>query len=380
MLFLRRATLVASILCAGAVAGAQGSIPDRISDSEYWAMVTNMSERGGFFRSDNFVSNEVTFLHPVPRLVSIVGTGGVYVGVGPEQNFSYIVALRPRIAFVVDIRRQNLIQHLMYKALIETATDRADFLSKLFSRARPAGVDTVTSANVLATAFDGAMPDSMLFKRNFEALKHRLMVEHRFALGDTDIASLEYVYTSFFVAGPQITYSTGSQQRRFGNRFMPTFSSLMWVTDSAGMQRGWLATEANFRVLRDLEQRNLIVPLVGDFGGPKALREVGNWLRAHDAAVSVFYTSNVEQYLFQDEPVWRAFYANVESMPATPNAVFIRALFNFGRFTMQPPDSTGAIQLVNAPRSVSVLTPIADILKAVKEGRIKSYWELSNFQ
>jgi hypothetical protein len=39
---------------------------------------------------------------------------GVYVGVGPYQNFTYISALDPDIAFVVDIRRKNLLHHLLY--------------------------------------------------------------------------------------------------------------------------------------------------------------------------------------------------------------------------------------------------------------------------
>ena len=60
-----------------------------------------------------------------------------YVGVGPDQNFTYIAALKPRIAFIVDIRRQNMLLHLMYKALIEMSPTREEFLSRLFSRPMP---------------------------------------------------------------------------------------------------------------------------------------------------------------------------------------------------------------------------------------------------
>ena len=63
----------------------------------------------------------------------------MYLGVGPEQNFTYIVALRPKLAFIVDIRRGNMNEHLLYKAFIELSADRADFLSRLFARPRPAG-------------------------------------------------------------------------------------------------------------------------------------------------------------------------------------------------------------------------------------------------
>jgi hypothetical protein len=42
--------------------------------------------------------------------------------------------VKPKIAFIVDIRRQNLIEHLMYKALFELSADRAEFISRLLSR------------------------------------------------------------------------------------------------------------------------------------------------------------------------------------------------------------------------------------------------------
>src|SRR5215471_12244659 len=110
------------------------SLPAKLSDSEFWQMVTDFSEPGGFFRSDNFLSNESSFQEVIPRLSKAVSQGGVYLGVGPEQNFTYIVALRPKIAFIFDIRRQNMLEHLLYKALMEMSTDRAQFLSLLFGR------------------------------------------------------------------------------------------------------------------------------------------------------------------------------------------------------------------------------------------------------
>ena len=140
-LVLRLALLVAAAACVPPAprAEAQEGMPQKLSDEAFWKMVTEFSEPNGFFRSDNFVSNEVTFQHVIPDLLRTVPPGGVYLGVGPDQNFTYIVALRPKVAFIVDIRRGNLLQHLMYKALIETSTDRADFLAKLFARPRPPG-------------------------------------------------------------------------------------------------------------------------------------------------------------------------------------------------------------------------------------------------
>src|SRR5262245_27400158 len=133
-------------------------LPQQLSDEAFWSMVTEFSETGGYFRSDNFVSNETTFQYVLKGLKN-AKTGGVYLGVGPDQNFTYIVAMQPKLAIIFDIRRQNAMQHLMYKALIETSTDRADFLSKLFSRKRPANVSAKSSAEELFAAYDSVEPD-----------------------------------------------------------------------------------------------------------------------------------------------------------------------------------------------------------------------------
>src|SRR4029078_11943367 len=121
-------------------------LPKQLSDASFWKLATDFSEPGGYFRSDNFVSNEEMFQFVIPDLKKITKPGGVYLGVGPDQNFTYIVALQPKIAFIFDIRRQNMMQHLMHKALIEASKDRADFLSRLFSRPRPEALKTSATA------------------------------------------------------------------------------------------------------------------------------------------------------------------------------------------------------------------------------------------
>src|SRR3989304_6203882 len=60
--------------------------------------------------------------------------GGVYVGVGPNQNFTYIAQIQPRMAFIVDVRRQNMLEHLLFKLLTEKAENRLGYLSFLTGR------------------------------------------------------------------------------------------------------------------------------------------------------------------------------------------------------------------------------------------------------
>jgi hypothetical protein len=178
------------------------------------------------------------------------------------------------------------------------------------------------------------------------------------------------VHSAFFEAGPDLTYSyPGSMGMggRYGRR-MPTYGELMVQTDSAGTARGYLASEANYRVLRDLQRNNLVVPVVGDFAGPKALRAVGSYLRDHGTTVRAFYLSNVEQYLFRQDDDWRRFFANAATLPVDSTSVFIRAVFNGIGYAYPNRSPT--------MRSVTLHSLIAATLRAVYEGRILSYYDV----
>src|SRR5262249_51261212 len=160
-----------------------------------------------------------------------------------------------------DIRRQNAMQHLMYKALIETSSDRADFLSKLFSRKRPEKVGPESTAEELFIAYDTVEPDRDLFQKNFDAIKKQLEERHGFKLSTDDETSIQYVYHAFFVAGPDLTYN-GVGGGGLGRSRMPSYAELMEMTDEEGVNRSYMGTEENFRILQDFEKNNLIVPVV----------------------------------------------------------------------------------------------------------------------
>jgi hypothetical protein len=105
-----------------------------------------------------------------------------------------------------------------------------------------------------------------------------------------DLASIENMYAAFRDFGPAINYN--SRGGGIGGRaFMPSYQELMTETDSNGREWSYLASEESYRAVRDLELRNLIVPITGDFGGPSAIRSVGKFLKDHGAVVSAFYTS-----------------------------------------------------------------------------------------
>jgi hypothetical protein len=343
-----------------ALAAAAETFPRRLSDAQFWQLVSGFSESGGTFISDNFVSNEQGFQDVIPQLKKRSSRGGAYLGVGPDQNFTYIVALRPQVAFIVDIRRQNLMQHLLYKALFELSHDRAEFLSRLFSRPRPQDLDGNLGASRLIAAYAAVAPDEKLYRRNLTAIVRRLTRDHHFALTSDDLISLNYVYRAFFSEGPDIQYFVA----RVPNLRFPTYGELLQATDADGEPHGYLATEQNFRMLKDFEQRNLLVPIVGDFAGDKALPAVATYLKEHGLGVAAFYVSNVEVYLFNQPPAWQRFYSHVGALPTDESSVLIRS-YNL-------PAANQATRI----RLATVLDSLEDLTRAVDGGSIKTYGDV----
>jgi len=329
------AALVSLLLVSSGMRGAD-TLPAQIPDDVYWKLIDGASEPTGEFISENFTSNENGFQMVLPDLLKVAKQQGVYLGVGPEQNFTYIAALHPKIAFIVDIRRQNLLQHMFYKAAFELADNRADFLSIIFARKRPAGLAKTATIDELLVAFDRVDSDAALRTKNLAAMKDLLLNKHRFALSENDQSVLDHVSEVFAFYGPQLNYSSTYPPTGRGNGGVNgvNFAIVMTATDPSGAKRGFLASEENYGVLRELEGKNLLIPIVGDFGGPKALRAVGQYLKDHGATVTAYYTSNVESYLFnQNSGRGRGvinggatnFYQNVGTLPLDASSVFIRS-------------------------------------------------------
>jgi hypothetical protein len=311
-------TPTAAPLAASPVARSD-ALPTRLSDAEFWKLQTDISEPGGYFQiRDNFTSNEmeVGALFTMLREGNIAGD--VYMGVGPEQNFTYIAAIRPRMAFIVDIRRQAVVQHLMFKAFFELAKDRADFISLMFAKPRPPGLDTATSIQGLWDGYRNVASDSALAAKNYARVADLLFKTHGFTFTPDEQETLKYVFHAFYTYGPSIA------TRGFANGRGGDFAELTgFSTDRSGQPRSFLSSEENFRIVKSLHERNLIVPVSGDFGGPKAVRAIGAYLTQHHGTLRAFYVSNVEQYLFQDGKAL-GFYENVATIPIDSTSVFIR--------------------------------------------------------
>src|SRR5947207_968222 len=277
---------VTSVLRFAPGAHAAPPAPDKLTDQQFWNFSKDWSEEDGVFRSDNLLSNETSFQYIIPTLMKTAKQGRVYMGVGPEQNFTYIAALKPAMAIIIDIRHGNLDVHLMYKALFELSKDRADFASRLFSRKRPDGLTDKSTADTIFDKYQEADGSKEMYEANLKAIEDLLVKKHGFALTPGDLDGIRWAFGNYYQFGPSINYNSslsanvppeivGASGGGFGGNNGVTYASLMMAQDGTGQNRSYMANEENFKFIKDLETRNLIVPVVGDFGGEKAIRAVG---------------------------------------------------------------------------------------------------------
>ena len=317
--------LTLALVFAGFQAPAAGvDLPARLSDQEFWKLTDDLSEPDGTFRSENLLSNEMALASLVPQVIAKTKPGGVYLGVGPEQNFSYLVAMRPRMAFITDIRRGNLWVLMMYKAVFELSADRVEFVSRLFTKARPAGLTASSSIQQIMDAFwETKSAEEAVYTANLDAIQKHLTKTRAIPLSQEDLDGIARSYRAFYWYGPAMNYSATTSLTAVGGGRAATYRDLMTQTNAEGQFLSYLGSEANFKLVKDMYARNMIVPLVGNFSGPKTIRAIGDWVRARGATVSAFYVSTVEPYLKRDGS-FPTFCASVATLPMDANSMFIR--------------------------------------------------------
>ena len=311
------------------------------------ALVAKLSEPGGDFGGDNLISNEQSYLRVMPALEAAEVKGGAYLGVGPDQNFSYIADVRPAIAFIIDIRRDNLLMHVLFKALFAMSRNRVEYLGLLTGRPAPDRPDTWREASIekIVGYFDNAKPRTQAQLNETTERLHELVKKTGIALSDRDLATIDRFHGQFIRNGLGLQFqSTGRPAREY----YPTYRDLLLETDRRGRQLCYLASEDDFQFVKSLEGRDLIVPVVGNLAGPKALAAIGGEIARRGEKVSAFYDSNIENYLFRDGSFAR-FVENVKKLPHTDKSVIIRSLFGGYQLPESVPGyySTQAVQTIN---------------------------------
>jgi hypothetical protein len=315
---------------ATAVAGAV-PVEAVVADSTFVALVEGLSEPGGYFDTDNLISNEDSYLHVLGGLQELEVRGGAYIGVGPDQNFSYMARIRPSVAFVIDVRRDNLLQHLLFKALFTLAPTRIEYLSLLFGRPPPEDPEVWR---------DRPVEDLLRYLSETPATDEeaalREVGEAVLAFGvpmsERDVEMVEFIHRSFVSSGVDLKFTSHGRRP---NPYYPSYRELILAEDLTGRRGNYLAREEDYRFLRELQLSHRVIPVVGDLGGDHALAAIGREIERRGEVVSAFYTSNVEYYLAQNGVLGR-FARTAAALPRNERSVFIRSLFRRWHPQSQP--------------------------------------------
>jgi hypothetical protein len=360
VIVLRRALVpivLSAVLACSASAIDRGQAP-----SSFATQVASLSERDGYFDTDNLISNESSYQQILPELQKRKVHGGAYVGVGPDQNFTYIAETQPAIAFIIDVRRDNLLLHLLFKALFELSRTRVEYLAQLLGRPVPSEIESWRTAPIdrLVAYVDRAAATSA----DVAALRARVdaaIKRSGLPLSPQDLATIDRFHRRFIEDGLSLRFqSTGRPPRSY----YPSYRQLLSDSDATGRQGNYLASEDAFQFVKGLQARDQIIPVVGDVSGPTAMAAIGRLLTARHIPLSAFYVSNVEFYLF-GEGAFSRYVANLGRLPHTENAVVIRSVF--GGFA-------GGFRAGDA--SVSRVQSMDDLLTGVAAGRIQYYADL----
>jgi hypothetical protein len=334
--------------------------------AEFARTVETLSEPGGFFWSDNLVSNETSYLHIIGKLDALKVRGGAYVGVGPEQSFSYIARIRPVVAFIVDIRRDNLLLHLLFKSVFQRATNRLDYLCTLYVRRCPGDVKAWTHKPLeeLVQYIDRTPLDSAWAERVEDDLMGRV-TGFGVPIAADEMTTLRRLHGEFIREGLDLRFSA------YGRRAVANFPSardLYLAQDLGGRLASYLADEESFRVVQQLEREDKVIPVVGDLAGPHAVRAIGDYLSAAGIKLSLFYTSNVEFYLFRQSTFDR-FADNLRALPIDGSSLITRSYFGVQTGLEHPSHEPGHL-------SVQLLESAQKFLARATDPKGLTYWTL----
>jgi hypothetical protein len=369
----RRARATALVLVAISTLGVTRGFATRAAqaarvaaDTSFAGAVARLSEAPGYFDSDNLISNETSYLHAVSKLREAGVSGGAYVGVGPDQSFSYIAAIRPTVAYMIDIRRDNMLMHLLFKALFERSRNRLEYLCRWTGRAVPADVAAWDDRPIEAiiARVDSTEPNERQAHAETEALLATI-ARYGVPLTDVDSATIRRFHGEFVREGLEIRFSSANRAPRY---YYPTLRQLILERDLEGGQASYLAARDRWDFIKGLEARDRIIPVVGNLAGSKALPAIAKDLVAHGERLSALYVSNVEMYLWRDGG-FDTFAATAASFPHDKRSVIIRSVFAFAAGQRHP---------LNQPphMSTQLLQSLDDFAERQRHGGWASYWEV----
>ncbi len=286
-------------------------IPTR--DPSFRALIASLSEPPTGPHADNLMTNEDSFPRVASELAARVPNEGVYLGVGPDQNFTYIAHCQPDFGFLLDYRRRNLRLHLLHKALFMLAPDRITYLERLTART-PRELPPNPAPGELVGAFRAARFQSGLLSRTRNEVK--ALLQPMGVLEADEWADLSMIQAR--LAGP------GMGAQFLALPMYPDFGSMIETTDRHGKPAHFLASESYYQRVRELHLHDRIIPIVADLAGAIALQRLADWLKDQSLLVTAFYVSDVEFFLLRAGR-FPDYLKNLRRLPWHDNGVIIRS-------------------------------------------------------
>jgi hypothetical protein len=266
-----------------------------------------------------------------------------------------------------------MLEHMFYRGCFEVGKTRAEFLSALLARRPLARLEDAGRR-----ASDGGSPPesvgfaplqaAFLGAEGVRELRDQGVARTRAVLdrlhvvrapGDDD--EIARIHDAFFTRGLSLAYTMKGSQRKY-----PTLAETASARDALGAPATYLASEESYARVRRLVLENRVLPIVGDFGGKHALNAVAADMRARELVLGAFYTSNVEQYLF-DARSYKTFALSVKAMPRDDASLIVRVWFDTGR--AHPAQRPGH-------RTTQIAIPANTFLARAEKRPFSTYWDV----
>ncbi len=193
--------------------------------------------------------------------------GGVYLGVGSNQNYEMIGWAKPTFAVLIDFDQMVVDIHKLYKVAFEHAESPDQFIEFWSSG----------QSDRLRQFVRAAFPDDRQFLAVMKARRY---------------------------AGQRIYKKLQRTQRRHKRQKLASY-----LTDAG-----------QYGDVRRQVQTGHVIAIRGDFTGTKTMRALGDLLKKHRQTVRVFYISNCEQYFKYDSN----FRHNINSLPVDTASLILR--------------------------------------------------------
>ena len=201
----------------------------------------------------------------------IAGLGGGYVGVGADQNYTLAGAAKSEFVWLIDHDPVVRDLHVLYSALIPTATTPDEFIAFFDKANRDNAREVITNA----------ITDPKQRKRTLKDLDR--------------------------YAGGQRGYFKKQRNRR----------------NPEGKPVTWLGDTAIYQHVRDLYLAGRVHTVAADLGGPKTMAQIAEAAQKLGTQIRVVYVSNAEAFF----PVTNQVRANYSALPHDEKSVLIRTVY-----------------------------------------------------